>query len=302
MNNDPTPPPAEDNLPRVSTPENASGSESAPTTAAAAEQDEVSPAQSRALKRAEAQFEKKLEFINSLMKSLDVLIYMELCILYYMDCSLFYFLLRVIPQMTFLTPKPNVSPPLLVNYFGAIYVPTILCILLHILTARPEAGEAMRGYLHGGVIIDLIGYKGPTSKLHLLCLDLLVFALQCLMLTVQVELKMVKMILAVVRSNPVSGSQPGVQVVSAQDHDAEEQGIVREGILNTGDIEMRALSPRVDGPSSHDGTETGGDHDHQQLLEDSPPQNDADQDNILDAMWSGSAIIADFHVISTIQR
>ena len=208
--------------------------------------------------------------------------------------------------MTFLTPKPNFSALLPSNYFGAIYGPNILCILLHMLTARPEAGEAMRGYLHGGVIIDLIGYKGPTSKLHLLCLDLLVFALQCLMLTVQVELKMVKMILAVVQNNPGSGSgsgpQPGAQVVSAQDHDAEEQGIVREGIQNSGDIEMRALSPRVDGPSSHDETEPGADHDHQQLLEDSPPDDDADQDNILGAMWSGSTIIADFHIISTIQR
>jgi hypothetical protein len=204
--------------------------------------------------------------------------------------------------MFLLTPKPNFSPPLPINYFGAIYGPTIFCILLHILTARPEAGEAMRGYLHGGVIIDLIGYKGPTSKLHLLCLDVLVFALQCLMLTVQVELKMVKMILAVVRSNPASGSQAGVQVVSVQDHDAEEQGIVREGILNAGNIEMRALSPRVDRPSAHDEAEADADHDHSQLLEDPPPQSGADQDNILDAMWSGSAIIADFHVISTIQR
>jgi hypothetical protein len=84
MNNDSTPPP-EDARPRASTPENASGSESAPATAAGVEQDEISPAQSRALKRAEAQFEKKLEFINSVMKNLDILIYMELCILYYME-------------------------------------------------------------------------------------------------------------------------------------------------------------------------------------------------------------------------
>ena len=85
MNNDSAPPLVEDALPRASIPENAGGSESAPATAAAAEQEEISPAQNRALKKAEAQFEKKLEFINSLMKSLDVLIYIELCILYYME-------------------------------------------------------------------------------------------------------------------------------------------------------------------------------------------------------------------------
>jgi hypothetical protein len=160
----------------------------------------------------------------------------------------------------------------------------------------------MRGYLHGGVIIDLIGYKGPTSTLHLLCLDVLVLALQCLMLTVQVESKAVTVVLAAVRSNSASGSQPRVQVVSAQDHNAEEQGVIREGILNSGDIEMQTLSPRVDGPSSHEDAETDADHDRARLLESPHQQDDPDQDNILGLMWSGSAIIADFHVVSTIQR
>jgi hypothetical protein len=204
--------------------------------------------------------------------------------------------------MTFLTPKPTFAPPLPHNYFSAIYGPNVLCILLHILTARPEAGEAMRGYLHGGVIIDLIGYKGPTSKLHLLCLDVLVLVLQCLMLTVQMELKAVTVVLAAVRSNSVPRTQPGVQVVSTQDHDAEEQGVVREGILNSGDVEVRALSPRIDGPSSHHEAETDVEQDRARLLEEPPPEDDADQDNILGAMWSGSAVMADFHVISTIRR
>jgi hypothetical protein len=85
MNNDFTPPSAEDALPRAPASENASSSESAQATAAAAEQDQASPAQSRALQRAKAQLEKKHEFISSLMKNLDVLVYMELCVLYYME-------------------------------------------------------------------------------------------------------------------------------------------------------------------------------------------------------------------------
>lgn len=218
------------------------------------------------------------------------------------SCSLFRFLIRVLPQMTFLTPKPTFAPLLPHNYFSAIYGPNVLCILLHILTARPEAGEAMRGYLHGGVIIDLIGYRGPTSKLHLLCLDVLVLALQCLMLTVQTELKAVTVVLAAVRSNSAPSTQPEVQVVSTQDHDAEEQGVVREGTLNSGDIEVRALSPRIERPPSQHEAETDAEQDRARLLEEPPPQDDADQDNILGAMWSGSAIMADFHVVSTIQR
>lgn len=174
-------------------------------------------------------------------------------------------------------------------------------MLLHIFTARPEASEAMRGYLHGGVIIDLIGFKGPTSKLHLLCLDILVLVLQCVMVTVQMELKMMAVVLAAVRSKSTSGSQPAVQVVPAQDHDAEEQGVVRDRVLNSGDIEMQALSPRIDGPSSHDEAGTDTDQDRARLLEDPPPEDD-DQDNILGAMWSGSAIVADFYVISALQK
>lgn len=216
------------------------------------------------------------------------------------SCSLFLFLIRIIPQMTFLTPKPTYAPPLPHSYLSAIYVPNIVCLLFHIIGSRPEAGEAMRGYLHGGVIIDLIGYKGPTSKFHLFCLDLVVLAIQCLMLTVQVELKAVTVLLAAFRSNAASGTQPRVQVVSAQDHDAEEQGVVREGILSSGDAEVRALSPRIGSPSPHQ-IEADADRDDALLLEDPPPRDDAGQDNILGAMWAGSAIMADFHVISTLQ-
>jgi hypothetical protein len=44
-------------------------------------QDEESPAQNRA----QAQIKKKLEFVTSLMNNLDILIYAELSILYYME-------------------------------------------------------------------------------------------------------------------------------------------------------------------------------------------------------------------------
>jgi hypothetical protein len=41
----------------------------------------LSPAQ----RRAREQMRKKLEFVDTLMQNLDVLIYVELCILYYME-------------------------------------------------------------------------------------------------------------------------------------------------------------------------------------------------------------------------
>jgi hypothetical protein len=75
MNNDSTPHPAED-LPPT---ENTSPIDPAP--APTTQNAKLSPAQ----KRAQLQTRKKLEFIDGLMQNLDVLIYVELCILYYME-------------------------------------------------------------------------------------------------------------------------------------------------------------------------------------------------------------------------
>jgi len=125
--------------------------------------------------------------------------------------------------MMFLTPKPNFIPPMPQHrpYIGAIFGPNIICLFLHLFTARSEAGEAMRGYLHGGVIIDLIGQKGPTSKFHLVVLDVLVLALQCFMLSVHVERERLAAIMsALVQGTPAD--QPRVEAVASQDHDAEE--------------------------------------------------------------------------------
>lgn len=85
MNNDSAPPPAEDSLPPTSASENAS-SENAPSIAVLLEQgSQVAPGQTPPLKKCEAQFQKKYEFISTLMTNLDVLIYLELSILYYME-------------------------------------------------------------------------------------------------------------------------------------------------------------------------------------------------------------------------
>ncbi len=42
--------------------------------------------QSPAVKRAQAQTKKKFEFVGGLLNSLDMIIYLELCIVYYMEC------------------------------------------------------------------------------------------------------------------------------------------------------------------------------------------------------------------------
>jgi hypothetical protein len=81
MNNDWTPSSAAD-LPPASTSQDSS-SEAAADPAASVSQLQNAPIPAQ--RRAQAKTKKKYEFVNSLMTNLDVMIYVELCILYYME-------------------------------------------------------------------------------------------------------------------------------------------------------------------------------------------------------------------------
>ncbi|EKD20714.1 uncharacterized protein L3040_006436 [Drepanopeziza brunnea f. sp. 'multigermtubi'] len=268
----------------------------------------LTPAQQKAQSDARALFEKKHEFITSLTSNLDVLIYAELSILYYMDCSLFRFLLRVLNQMMFLTPKPSFVPPAPQHrpYIGAIVLPNMICVLLHLFTARPEAGEAMRGYLHGGVIIDLIGYKGPTSRFHMILLDLLVLSLQFFMLAVHVEKEKLSAIIEVYKKNdavPVTA----VSVAPTQDLDAEERGeIGHRSVRRNGDMEMQEIIPQNDGPSSitriGETDEERNEERERLLAEPSPAQEEVEDGSTLELLWSASAVVAEFNIFYNLRR
>jgi hypothetical protein len=127
-------------------------------------------------------------------------------------------------------PEPETQP-----YIGGILGTNILCIIVHIYFARPEAGEATRGYLHGGLLLDFIGQKGPSSKLHLVLLDTMIMLLQLTALAATIRRK------AWVKEQKRNRSAPLDQSENArvsagdqsnpQDHDAEERGEVRRPLL-----------------------------------------------------------------------
>lgn len=77
--------------------------------------------------------------------------------------------------------------------------------------------------MHGSLLLDFIGQRGPTSKLHLAILDLVVLLMQAVALTAHVKKRQI---------SPRSRSRRDTQNVvtepeeSAQDHDAEERGIL----------------------------------------------------------------------------
>ncbi|CCU78835.1 hypothetical protein BGHDH14_bgh02198 [Blumeria hordei DH14] len=251
-----------------------------------------------------ARAKKKIEFLTNLLTNLDTLIYIELCVVYYMDCSLFRLLLRFLNQMIFFTPKPV---PRQRPYIGAIFVPGIICMLLHLFTARSEASEAMRGYLHGGVIIDLIGQKGPTSKIHLLTLDIILLMLQCFMLAVHVEKGRLQIILATVANPRTEVVSPRADVVNLQDHDVEERGLIRNENLNDADIELQNIT--VDSLSNNHDQSLGVNRERERLLSDytartgrESEEDEYEEDETLEMFWSGMAIVSDFHILDNLKK
>ncbi|KAI1382156.1 DUF1746-domain-containing protein [Hypoxylon crocopeplum] len=234
---------------------------------------------------------KKLQFMIHLSVSLDTLVYAELCALYYMDCSFFRLMIRWVSQTLFISPKAEETILIIPNYHvSAIVGPNFLCILMHLITALPSAGEASRGYLHGGILFDFVGQKAPSSKLTLLLLDLVVLGLQCFMLTVNMEKERVRKVVKPIRQidNPEGTT---AEATTGQDHDAEERGVLRDAPMvdETQDIELQPLG-RQDSNRDQDSAEerTG------LLRRTSAPASDLE--GLTDTLRSGNAVLASFNV------
>jgi len=163
----------------------------------------------------------------------------------------------------------------------------------------------MRGYLHGGVILDLIGQKGPTSRIHLVILDVLVWVLQCIMLTVILEKERIGKAVAKlkegVRIEAVTmETETTAQSRTIQDVDAEEQGILRHGMTESGDVELDELG------RSNSNASAGLNEEHEHLLAGSRSVNMGVGDNDaeshpLDVFYSRKIKIATFHVLPSLR-
>ncbi|KAI1124955.1 DUF1746-domain-containing protein [Nemania abortiva] len=241
---------------------------------------------------------KKLQFLMHLSLNLDTLAYAELCILYYMDCSFFRLLIRWMAQTLFVSPKTEDTVLIVPNYHvSAIVAPNLLCMFLHLISPPPEAGEASRGYLHGGILVDFIGQKAPSSRFTLILLDVVVLAIQCFMITVNIEKERIRNVIRPPRVNRNSGIALAVPTTS-QDHDSEERGVFRDapeidGINETDSVEMRPLRS----PDSGDGSNSepaGGEG--TRLLRQSGVQGTSQFEGLADVLRSGNAVIGNFHI------
>ena len=105
--------------------------------------------------------------------------------------------MRALPHWLLLTPKPAGLPPMpprILPLF-ALWLLVANCFAVlddAVLAAPAAAGEATRGYLHGGLLIDFVGERGPVSKWRLVALDALVVALEMVMMGLELERRRLK--------------------------------------------------------------------------------------------------------------
>ncbi|KAK8195358.1 hypothetical protein IWZ00DRAFT_216907 [Phyllosticta capitalensis] len=259
----------------------------ASTDEISAEQDETVPA-SEQKKKIKSE---RIAYLDDLLRSLDILIYAEISVIYYLDCSFLRFFLRAFIQLLWLTPKPDILPDMPTNrpYIYPICGSNLICLLAHLWFTAPSAGEATRGYLHGGLLIDWIGQHGQASKLRLTLLDFLTFALQLIMLSATLKLQRVKKKGEPIRrgstSANASASIADVESLSSsagQDVDSEERGVLRRSSTASN---LQDVVP----------------NERDQLLgnEEAPG---TDPQAVLDTLSSGQALIAELFVADTVRE
>lgn len=175
-------------------------------------------------------------------------------------------------------------------------------MLFHLVFSLPHAGEESRGYLHGGAIIDFVGQKAPTSRLGLLLLDVVILAIQCLMLAVHQEREGLRKSTSPGRqaAGAVAGAATATAATAAapatgQDHDAEERGVLRDDPRPTGETDEIELRPLL----GNDAPEGEGTHETTRVLEGSSLRR-ADAD-LFGTMRSGNAVLGEFHIIHSIR-
>ncbi|KAI2635306.1 DUF1746-domain-containing protein [Xylaria nigripes] len=240
---------------------------------------------------------KKLQFLLHLSINLDTLVYAEICILYYLDCSFFRLFIRWMAQTLFVSPKTDTVLVVPNYHVSAIVAPNLLCIFLHLISAPLEAGEASRGYLHGGILVDFIGQKAPSSRFTLIILDAVILAIQCFMVTVNIEQERIRNVIKPPQANGHLGNSHVVPT-TGQDYDAEERGVLRDApemdeANETDEVEMR--------PLVHNSGRRVGDERPESAEGNGPPRQSGVQRNdqyegLTDALRSGNAVLGNFHI------
>jgi len=185
-------------------------------------------------------------------------------------------------------------------------------MLIHLFMSLPKGSELTRGHLHGGILIDFIGQKPPTTRLAFLSLDLIILAIQCLMLAVHSDREALKS--ASARPNRMLDilSTLDREVRGSRTQDDEERGVpsrnpLQNFINETVNIEMRSLRQRVEHEetTAASGTEREAYENNAgegtSLVADSTAPPAVGRRQLEDIYASGNAIIGNFHVVHSLR-
>ncbi|POR31337.1 DSC E3 ubiquitin ligase complex subunit 4 [Tolypocladium paradoxum] len=244
---------------------------------------------------------RKLAFITHLLRTLDLVVFAELSALYYMECSMFRFLLRSAGQYMYLTPKDESFPFLMPAsrvHVLLVVIPNIICILIHLFGPLPAGPDFHRGYQHGGLIIDFIGQTPPTYRLYYLLADVVILAIQCLMLTVHTQREKLRVTLKTFRPLLPDLVQVMATARSTEDLDAEERGVLRDApdtmLDDTEGIELGSMAAPREG-----GQDSGQTGESESLLRETS-NDDTPRTHLSDIMASGNAVLSEYHVVQSV--
>ena len=210
------------------------------------------------------------------------------------SCSFLYFFLRVLTHWFYFTPKPFLFPPQPITYrpyIAVILGVNMLCLLSHLIFAPPAAGEATRGYLHGGLLIDFVGQKSPVKRWQFMGLDILVLVLQVLVLGVTIERR------AINTEGSDSGNTNQIAEEQRQDHDFEERGMLRQRGRNSSPAEEYEMHTWA---RDHEATSNGEDREHDIVSQQRNVAGARDR-HPLDPYYTGEHVIANLYLINTIR-
>ncbi|PFH60062.1 hypothetical protein XA68_11511 [Ophiocordyceps unilateralis] len=253
---------------------------------------------SRSTKKRHPGLAKKLSFLTHLLKSLDTVVIAELSGLYYMECSLFRFLIRSAGHFMYLTPKDEAFPiymPATLMHVLFIFIPNIFCIISHLVSPLPVGPDYHRGYQHGGLIVDFVGQKPPAYRLYYCLTDLVILAIQCLMLAVHTERENLRA--ALQTFNPVLPVAEQPTTVSREELDAEERGVA----INTSVIISDDSSGFELQPMRRSRDEAAQRSDDTAPLLPVASGGSSPVTPLSDVMASGNAIIGQYHVLQSLR-
>jgi hypothetical protein len=171
-----------------------------------------------------------------------------------------------------------------------IFFTNSVSILLHTFLTAPEASEAARGYLHGGLLVDFIGELGPISKFKLFLLDILTTCLQLFVLAAVLEKRDLvrKITNRVDRATGVTVIDQGQVEDVGQGHNAEERGLFPSDGTPSQGLEMKTL---------------GSDEGRQPVLGSSPLSQRLSRDeHHLDQFRTGQYLLANLDILDIVRR